>query len=208
MRLIIVGNGSIGSPQGHLIDKFDTVVRLSGAKVQGYECLVGSKTDIHSVSRIEPIQDGAKVWIANPFGIGETPQRALSEAFPNGYITNPDMEAIYKAATMDKHEHPTLGLLTIFMAILHGKMFYEMPITITGFDFSQVGWPQYYWDITTRKELVGHANPMVDHHNYPKERAVTKQLIEGGAVKFLQPRDIMALDENCPPNVCQCFHKK
>lgn len=198
MELIVVGNGAITRPQGYLIDKFDTVIRLSGFKIKGYECLVGTKTDIHAVARIEDSPPGAKVWVANPDGLMDIPQNAVNEAYPDGYEVNEYFKESYEICKMNNHEHPTMGLLTILMAIKFGKYFYNMPITITGFNFSHVGSPKYYWDNTPNHDLTL-------HHNHNKERALTKMLIEGGLVKMLDKRDIISLEYYGTPKNAPCF---
>jgi len=47
--VIVVGNGSgvLQKENGHLIDKFDCVIRLGSCKVKGYEKYIGTKTDIY-----------------------------------------------------------------------------------------------------------------------------------------------------------------
>jgi len=202
MKLIVVGNGILSCPQGHLIDKFDTVIRLSSHKTAGYECLVGSKTDIHAVGRIEEAAPGARIWFANPLGFSDTPQRAIDDAYPNGHIDNSqeNMDTTYKACGMEKGQHPTLGLLTIFMAINFGKYYYDLPITITGFDFGHAGWPTYYYDKTARP-----ADKLpYDHHANAKERKVVKMLIDQGWVKYLVPGEMYALEEMAHPRICRC----
>ena len=129
--IIIVGNGLFTELQGHLIDRFDTVVRLSSAKVKGWEPLVGSKKDILSVARIENHEGYDKIWLGNPMGLSSTPQRAVNEAYPNGLIMNESLDRCYQQGEFNINEHPSLGLITIFMALEYGAPFFKTPITIT-----------------------------------------------------------------------------
>lgn len=48
MKIILIGNSPsvLSKKNGHIIDKFDIVVRLNDFKTNGYEQYVGSKTDI------------------------------------------------------------------------------------------------------------------------------------------------------------------
>ena len=196
--MIVVGNGMVSKPQGYLIDKFDTVIRLSRYKIKGYECLIGTKTDIHVVARVENSDPSNKIWIGNPLGLSSTPQKTISEAYPNGYVINNRMQQIYQETGMSDGEHPTLGLLAIFMALEHGKYFYDLPITITALDFMQLDWPSYYYDLTPRKRIC-------PHHNMSKERMVVKELMQKGLVKLLLKEDIINLDDNAPPVICPCI---
>jgi hypothetical protein len=191
MKMIVVGNGIITEPQGHLINMMDTVVRLSGYKIIGYESLVGTKTDIVSVSRIENLNPlPAKVWVGNPYGLGDTPVELVKKAYPNGYINNETTAECYKQCGYNESQsHPTLGMHTIFMAMILGKYFYDK-IYLTGFDFGQVGLPLYYWTKELREKICPS-----DQHNCPNERKVLKRLLASGAVELLNPRDVMILEE-------------
>ena len=203
MKLIVVGNGLFTELQGHLIDRFDTVVRLSSAKVKGWEPLVGSKKDILSVARIENHEGYDKIWLGNPMGLSSTPQRAVNEAYPNGLIMNESLDRCYQQGEFNINEHPTLGLITIFMALEYGAPFFKTPITITGFDFTHEGCSTYYWDNTPSKKY----EPSLEygHHNPNKERKVLKQLINDGKVKLLNPRSIYLLEDYLDPTFID-FH--
>ena len=190
MKLIIIGNGIVSEALGHEIDKFDTVIRLGGYKIKGYESCVGSKTDIHSVAKIEHTEPGTKIWLANPNGLAELPQPAVTEAYPNGFIKNDT----YMEMTEFVGGNPTLGTLTILMALKYGKYFYDSPITVSGFDFTKNGWPRYYWDMTP--EIMENVR-----HYGKNERHILKSLISEGLVKFLNPVDIQNLEEDGNANI-------
>ena len=196
MKIIVVGNGAVGSPRGHLIDKFDLVIRLSRYKIEGYECQVGTKTSIVSVAGVQDIPKNVKIWIGNPLGISAVPKKALEEAYPQGYVLNEDIKELYEIGGFEEGEHPTLGLLTIFMAIKYGKFFYDLPIYITGFNFFQPGWSNYYFEKSTHSPH--------EHHKGKKERLLIKNLIETGCVKLLIPSDVAHLDEGCPEPIFNC----
>ena len=194
MRLIVVGNGLFSRLQGHLIDRFDTVVRLSSAKVEGFEALVGSKKDILSVARIEDCSGYDNVWAGNPFGMGSIPKRALLESYPNGFVINDSINKCYAYGDFKDGTHPTLGLLTIYMAVEYGKAFYQLPITITGFDFIHTDCARYYWDNTPNVDALGLGGIYKKHHDFDKERGIVKKMIDEGLVQYLHPKDIIFLE--------------
>jgi hypothetical protein len=199
MKLIVVGNGPIRYYQGHQINLFDTVVRCGAYKIANYEPLVGTKTDIASVARVEQYDPLPPIiWMANPMGFCEIPLKITQNAYPNGWkeIDTPLFDKVYQACGfLDKEgnraSHPTLGLLTIFMAIEYAKFFYTLPITITGFSFCHPGKEIYYFDKTPQKEVEKSI------HDYTAERNVVKLLIEEGLVQYLHKADIDLLDGDC-----------
>ena len=191
MRLIVVGNAPIRSNQGHLINLFDYVVRLSSHKIKGFEHLVGSKTDAVSVARVENLDPlPPKVWIGNPFGINTIPEQALRDAYPNGVILNSG-EVVQQTYDMgfnvNDGPHPTLGLLTVMMAIEYGKYFYDS-VTITGIEGWHEGQPTYYYNDTPAKKIPPHL------HDYNKERDILKHLINQNKIKLLEPTDVRFLE--------------
>ena len=200
MRLIIIGNGNFTAPQGHLINTFDTVIRLSCFKIKGFEHVVGTKTDIVSVARIENLDPLPPiVWAGNPMGLQAIPPNEILRAYPNGIKQNPyySLKECYERCGYFKDgdekkqtSHPTLGLFTIYMALKFAAFFYEQPITITGFDFGHPGWKRYYWG---DGEYV---KPRPYQHQHTKEREVIKDMIGKGEVQLLDPRDIILMEES------------
>ena len=190
--LCIVGNGIITHPQGHIINTIDTVVRLSSYKTIGFEHLVGNKTDIVAVARIENVPKGVKVWIANPYGLSATPQEIIDRVYNQGYLINPEdcIKRTYKlCGYKEGGSHPTLGMLTIMMAYTMGRFFYDK-IYVTGFDFNHVGKQKYYWTQDKIKKLAPESV-----HNYSNERRVLKKLIADGLVEYLDMSDIYLLED-------------
>ena len=205
MKLIVIGNGNFTSPQGHLINMFDTVIRLSCFKIKGFEHVVGTKTDIVSVARIENLDPlPPHVWVGNPMGLQAIPHTEIKRAYPNGVTSNPYpcMKAAYlRCGYLENGDetkqisHPTLGLFTIFMAVQFGAFFYETPITITGFDFGHPNWKKYYWGGGEYDQ------PRPYQHQHPKEREIIKDMIGKGEVKLLDPRDIILMEESLTPEI-------
>jgi len=194
MKMIVVGNGNIMRPQGHLINMFDTVVRVSGFQINGYESLVGTKTDIVSVGRPEKLDPlPPKIWIGNPYGVSAIPEGIMKKAFPDGWESNSNecIKDTYDLCGFDpKVNHPTLGMLTIIMAVNFGSLFYEKPIYVTGFEFGHEGWPRYYYDKKPWK------NTPDNHHKPDVERTVLKKLIADGHVEYLHMHDVILLEED------------
>ena len=185
MKLCIVGNGTITHPQGHIINTMDTVIRLSTYKIIGYEHMVGTKTDIVSVARIENVSPDVKIWLGNIYGFGSIPIEIIKKAFPQGYFL-PDVEMTQKIYAK-YNTHPSLGSLTIWLAVMTGQFFYDK-IYVTGFDFGHIGRPKYYYDPEILK------GPVIGH-DCANERMVLKTMIASGLVEFLDPRDIILLEE-------------
>lgn len=188
-RLIVIGNGPIPYPQGERIDKFDTVIRLSNYKIEGFEELVGTKTDIWCVGSIIISENKTPIiWSGNPKGIfGASPDdigmaygdrlRLMDQNLANRIYT----ELSYKPFG-DLDFHPTLGIFAIFRALELAKHEYEIPITITGFTFSDPTQEMYYWtDIIKNGPAV-----LEKQHNYVLERSLIAHYIKEGMVKFLK----------------------
>lgn len=194
-KIIVVGNGIFTRLQGVEIDKFDMIVRLSSAKVRDYEPLVGSRTDVVSVARIEDVCDkNAIIWAGNPCGLTEIPQEALRKAYPRGAIFNESYNICRKYCNFPSDVFPTVGLLTIFMAMQFGKYFYDLPITITGFDFLHAGCSIYYYD--NRKAAAQSKDELSKiHHSFSLERKICRRMIEEGLVKYLYGPDVQLLED-------------
>lgn len=196
--MIVVGNGNFTQPQGHMINLFDKVVRLSSFKIKGYENIVGTKTDIVSVARLEDMEaEPSIVWIGNPLGLSATPIELVKKHYKN-YVINDNINTAYEYLDYNNQEsHPTLGFITIVMAMRYSRFVYGEPPTITGFDFAHAGCRKYYWTEELRKEP-----PQLVHHNCTKERDVVKQLITKNMVKLLCSRDMILLEENITSKMC------
>ena len=191
MNLCIVGNGIIRKPQGHIINQMDVVIRLSTYRIKGFEHLVGTKTNIASVARIENLEPlPPKIWIANPLGLSDTPKVITDRTYPNGYEfpTTERLKTIYSHYKL----HPTLGSLTIWLAYYWGRGFFDK-IYITGFNFGHMGRPIYYYD----PEIFDEDNVKLNegHHDPTNERYVLKQMIADQKVQLIDPTDIIMLEE-------------
>jgi hypothetical protein len=197
MKLIIVGNGQPLKPLGVQINQFDTVIRLSNYRIRGYEHIVGDKTDIASVARVVKLDPVPPIiWIGNPMGISAIPEPALKSVYPEGWVKNPFLKNAYEVCGyLEMESHPTLGMLTIIWAINAALPFYEVPVYISGFNFSQVGHPRYYWDNTPYPGCEKYI------HDLDNERKVLKQLISDGYVKYLDPEEIIYLESKPHPNI-------
>jgi hypothetical protein len=190
LRAIVVGNGTHTGFNGHLINDYDIVIRMGAYRLRDYEHIVGTKTDIASVARIENLDPIPPiVWAGNPFGFGAIPPEEVKRHYGRKLINNPKEAIDLAYAAVGEGTHPTLGLLTIFQAIVTGRHYFETPITITGFDFGRVGFPRYYWDQTPQYPVP------CSIHRGAHERVAVKYLIGQGLVRLLNPRDIYLLEE-------------
>ena len=196
--ICVVGNGHFTKPLGHLINMFDTVIRLSSFRIRDYESLVGTKTDIVSVGRIENLEvEPRLVWVANKSGMYDVPMEIILNHYKNVVFNdeNTFLSAYAELGYNKAESHPTLGFQTIFMAIKISKFMWNKPVTICGFDFGHEGWPVHYWSQKNRFIEVEK-----DVHVLSNERRVVKQMIADGRVQLLNPYDMILFDDKLPPN--------
>lgn len=190
MNLCIVGNGELLKPLGHLINTMDTVIRLSNFQTLGYEHLVGTKTDIVAVSRIEELDPMPPIiWLANLCGFTETPVTIIEKYFPTKVIV-PSSQQTKRIFSKFK-TFPTLGSITIQLALEWGEAFYKQ-IFFTGFGFAHIGRPRAYFDqgIVTPDAY----EQRLKSHDYDNERDILKSLVAAGKIEPLNPREMMLLD--------------
>lgn len=188
MKIIVVGNGPIRSNQGPAINLFHTIVRCSNFKIEGYEHLVGTKTDVVAVSKVEVLRPMPPIVWAT-MGCAAVPERAMQEAYPNGYHGIGDEAVKDCYSLLPDGVHPTLGLQAIMNAVHCGRMFYELPVVITGFSFGHVGHPYGYFN----SEEFKPCRPGT--HDPSAERKAVKEMINRGMVAYLNPVDIFLLEE-------------
>lgn len=82
MNIIIVGNSPVDRELGSIIDQYDMVVRLGGYVIEGFERLIGTKTDMH-------ITGGSTLKTIRTVDISRHAVETIITIPKNQYITNP-----------------------------------------------------------------------------------------------------------------------
>jgi hypothetical protein len=187
--ILIVGNGAFLLEQegGRVIDSHPFVVRINDYETKGYEKYSGSKTDcwITGANRDTQIK-GRKIDRVFPLCLMRPDNKnALSDSdfnkrtgllkknvsFLPDYIYN-------KIITAPDIPNPSTGLKAI---ILFTKLFPDLKIIITGFDFLKE--KKHYYKEEVLSENFG------KYHLWEKERAYVDDLIKQGRVSLLTAKE-------------------
>ena len=176
--IIVVGNSNklIGLKLGHLIDKFDLVIRFNLYSVDNiYKEDLGVKTDIHAISY------SSKGIIG--FWKQKIKKRILADC--RNMIKNkkidPDISIIsYEFLQQYKEKYKFKKNLSSGFSVILYYLFYlkHEQIYITNFDFFCTGKKTHYY---TNKTYAG-----FNDHEFQKEREIVEQFILEGKVVVLE----------------------
>lgn len=181
MKIIVVANGE-QSEKGHLIDKFDIVIRMGDFEIKGFEKMVGTKTDIVIVTACHELNANPSIiWTAYPKGIFGEPREKINRYYGKKLRT-PRQEMINQLYSQlgyfKTNLHPSKGLIALAMVLTDLRIICEFPVYITGYQFLRKGTKHKYW----KNDIIEEQD--IGHSPIAEEQLITK-LIEMGLVKYL-----------------------
>lgn len=179
-KILIVGNSSelLNLELGEKINSFDTVIRFNNFSYinNPYKSQVGSKIDVHVVNNARKLH----FYTENK---KEIPDLKLILCDQNGKRWSKDMKEKYEYIPQNfckkmngKFNHQkkmTTGFCTILYYLYHLK--YEK-LYITNFDL----------DHKNVKNIFSSNQPIVDAHDFQKEKILLKNLIKEGKLIYLE----------------------
>lgn len=177
-RIIIVGNSPnvLEHKNGHLIDEYDTVIRLGSIVDKCHDC-VGTKTDILCTRWARgPHANIRTIWFPYLPKMFE-PENANIAGAKTVYMETETYANICERLKVGQTEIiPTLGLGSIYMAM---DIFPNCTIDITGFTldiFDEYFSKGEYWDTDCKRENA--------RHNLVGESLDIKGLLRNNRIRY------------------------
>ena len=174
MRMVIVGNAStvLNHKLGHLIDKFDEVVRFNEFQIKGFEEFVGSKTTIWVRNSSLDLKDQDHGQFKQVF--------LQSVEFPNKYT---DLSLYQRYPKFDDDllkeirchvDAPGINLSTGIQALAHFSR--QSKIWIHGFDSFKV--KELYFEKMKETKNPRHSTDEVHYINFLKSQGRVIELCD------------------------------